>query len=439
MNTPIEAAASWRTVKTPQPAPVPAVAPLVPNAIAAPRHEKKEHLETDGRQRAATLENVVTVLQHESAPSIAYDVFQDTTMIADRNGVYRRIVDEDRGALRLTLGRGGFKPVPDEIMKTAISLVARDRQFDSAIRWAGSLVWDGVRRIDEAMPRYFATSDTPYTRAVGAYLFTALAGRALVPGIQADMAVILVGAQGTRKTSAVRALAPFPGAFGEIDLNRRDDDLARRLRGKLVVEWSEMRGLAGRDLDEIKAWLSRRREEWIEKHKEHAHTFERRCIVIGTANRRELLHDETGERRMLPVNVGPIEPDAIERDRAQLWAEGVARFRAGGIEWATAEELARTEHGQFKVYDEWETAVLRWLAALPLPALGEAPSPVPNGERPFVLLDLFRSALRMEPRDVSSRETRRIRKILRRIGYEAKTIGSGADSARRWRRVSSDA
>jgi predicted P-loop ATPase len=68
-------------------------------------------------------------------------------------------------------------------------------------------------------------------------MWTALAGRVLEPGVKADMVPILVGPQGCGKSSGVEALSPDPAFFTEISFAREDDDdLARKMRGRLVAE-----------------------------------------------------------------------------------------------------------------------------------------------------------------------------------------------------------
>lgn len=91
-----------------------------------------------------------------------------------------------------------------------VLLAADEQPFDSAITWLNGLEWDGVPRIECFYHTHFGTADTPYTRAVSMYMWTALAGRVLEPGIKADMVPILVGPQGCGKSSGVEALSPDP-------------------------------------------------------------------------------------------------------------------------------------------------------------------------------------------------------------------------------------
>lgn len=429
-------AGSGLTLDTPQIDAIqsaPAALPMPP-LVQADRIDGQVYRETDGRQRAATVENVIAAIGPESGLRIVYDAFQDSIMLGEPGGNnrFRAFADVDYVRLRAQLGKGGFKPVPAEIMRSAVMSVAADHEFDSATSYVEALVWDGVHRIDSAMNRYFGCQHTPYTAAVGAYLFTALAGRALVHPLQADMAVILVGLQGARKTSAISALAPTPRAFGTVNLSRSDDDLARRLRGKLVVEWAEMRGLAGRDQEGIKDWMSRRTEQWTPKYKEFDTYFDRRCIVVGTANTTELLDDDTGERRWLPVVAGAADVDALERDRNQLWAEGAARFKANGVEWQHAEELARPEHAHFKVEDPWSELVALWLESTPIPRFGEKIEEIPNKDLPIATHVVATDAIGLRKSDISEREKKRIAKILRSFGYERQNFRIGKSVLKRW-------
>lgn len=373
----------------------------------------------------ATIQNVSGALRSaEGGTSLAYDTFLDTAVFAGEGGKMSPVDDLAQIRLREQFGLRGFKPIGAEMMRDAIYLVSRERQIDSAVAWAESLRWDGIPRIDTCMREYFGAPDTPYARAVGAYLWTALAGRCLAPGCQADMALILVDpSQGTRKTSAVAALAPWPDAFAEADLNRIDhDDSKRLLRGKLVIELSELKGLSGRDHESIKSWVSRRTEEWIEKYERGRTRFARRCILIGTSNREDLLSDPTGNRRWLPIHTGRLDADALARDRDQLWAEGIARWRASGIAWQAAQDLAKAEHARFEEVDDRDSAVAEWLAR---PEREGGP-----GDRYFPSLWVWVRALGGQSTSYGKREQMVVAKLLKSNGC----VRNRDTSLRTWKR-----
>lgn len=388
----------------------------------------------------ATLPNVVeTLASEQTLLKFGWDEFYGCQMIAESaQHPWRRLANEDPPRLRWMMEKRGFKPIGPEIMKSALAIVCADNRFDSARQWAQGLRWDGVKRVETALCRYYGCADTPYTRAVSAYMFSALAGRAVEPGCQADMVPVLVGLQGAKKTTAVRTLAPIPDSFLAIDLSKRDDDLSRRLRGKLVAEWPELRGLAGRDVQAVRAWITTRRESWVEKYETVERTFGRRFIVIGTANEEEFLDDAEGERRWLPVRVGlTIDVEGLERDRDQLWAEGVAMFMDGGVRWRDAETLARAEHDGFKVSDEWTPLVEKWLQGVATAALqgdpqAEAVTGRPRGDDPFTILDVARHCLHVPSDRVDRRVQLRIGKILRALGFAKTQIRMGPAVVKRW-------
>lgn len=286
--------------------------------------------------------------------------------------VPRVLEPEDSIELREYLQIRGFKPIAEATMQDALARRAREFAHDSAVDWGNRLVWDGVPRIDTFAVRYWGAADMPYSRAVGAYCWTALAGRLMHPGVKADMAPILVGGQGVGKSTAVMSMAPSPDHFGELDFERDEVDLIRQLRGKLLLEMPELRGMRGKDQRALKSFVARAVDEWVPKYLEDTTRLPRRCLFIGTTNESEFLDDPTGERRWLPIEVGALDIDAIMRDCEQLWAEGIVRFQANGVEWQQAQDLARDEHHKFKELDPWTGPVEAFLAKNPGPVTSEA-------------------------------------------------------------------
>ena len=143
--------------------------------------------------------------------------------------------------------REGFKTFGVDTLRASVLHAAKRMAMDSAKVWLSRKGWDGVPRVETFLKDRFGVDDTPYTRAVSRYIWTAHAGRIIHPGVQADMAPVYVGAQGSRKTTAIKAMSPADDFYCEINLKARDDDLSRKLRGKLVGELEELRGLNSRE------------------------------------------------------------------------------------------------------------------------------------------------------------------------------------------------
>lgn len=370
----------------------------------------------DGKGKIeASIENVAMAVRRPDVcgMEIRFDQFRDEIMFATPGRQdWRPFRDADYARLRITLERGNFKPIGRELIRDVVLLVADESPFDSAIMWLDGLKWDGVPRVENFMRDYFGAADSAYNKAVSNYLWTALAGRVMVPGIKADMVPILVGKQGVTKSSSVSSLVPSHEFFTEISFNEPDDNLARKMRGRLVAEIGELRGLHTRELESIKAFITRQYENWVPKYREFAVQFPRRLIFIGTTNKDEFLADETGNRRWLPVLTPAANVDAVRRDRDQLWAEGRELFGIFGVMYQDAESLAEPAHKAHTITDPWAEDVARWLDE-PDALTGEKPR-----NREFLRTsDILREALRIESRAISRKEEMRAADALRNCGF----------------------
>jgi len=372
----------------------------------------------------ATVGNIMAALHRPDLCGwrIALDTFADSVMLATPGrDDWRPLTDNDYTRIRARLASPAaparFHEIGRELMRDALHEAADAQRFDSAQLWIDSLpAHDGVSRVDTFLHDRFNVPDTPYARAVSRYIWTALAGRVLDPGCKVDMVPVLVGPQGAGKSTAVLALVPHHDFFVEINMHAKDDDLARSMRGKIVGELCELRGFAGRNAEDLKAWVTRCHEEWTPKYRERATKYARRLVLIGTTNDPVFLSDDSGHRRWLPVDVGAIDVPSIERDRAQLWAEARDLFGLVGVDWAGAERLAAVEHDRFTVQDSWTDHVAAWLDTPDID--GTKPS-----ERSFLRVsEVGTEALNMNPQGMRRSEEMRIGKVLRALGYERRKL-----------------
>lgn len=373
------------------------------------RNRQGEILATVGNLQMALLRADVSEVH------IGYDAFNDEIMLAPfKSKDWRNFTDADYVRLRIRLEGGGFKPIGRELMRDVVALVAEDNRFDSAQMWLNDLKWDGVPRIEGFWSRYFNAEQSDYIRSCGLYIWTAMAGRVLQPGVKTDMVPILVGEQGVGKSTGVAAMVPGEEHFMEVKLDDQETEMARRMRGKLVGEIGELRGLHSREIEHVKAFVTRTHEEWVPKYKEFSIKFPRRLVFIGTTNNDEFLADETGNRRWLPIRVGETDLEALRRDRDQLWAEGAARFAEGGVQFKDAQELAQEVHGEHTITDPWEEPVRAWLMEMSFGAVGE---PQPNSETLFKIGSLMQGALGFDARQLARKDELRVGRVLRKLGY----------------------
>lgn len=344
-----------------------------------------------------------------------------------------------------------FKQISREMVRDCVFKRARENQFDSGIHWIKAAKWDGVPRVERFFLDYFGLDDTPYHRAAALYLWTALAGRMLVPGVKADMVIVLVGDQGLRKSTAIESLAPHEDMFTEISFHEKEDDLSRKLRGKAVAEIGELRGLGTKDQDGIKAFITRRRESWVPKFKEFETRFQRRCVFIASTNEGQFLADTTGNRRWVPLYcMSQIDTEGIAAIRDQLWAEGAVLYQQTGVQWQKAQELAVAEHERYEHTDSWVGLVRDYIAREDMPesepenGVPESADTVTEGvpartvsKGDFVITsvttrELLVGALRFEPKQIAKKDEMHMASVLKKLGFQRVQKRIGDDRVFVW-------
>lgn len=360
-------------------------------------------------------------------------------MQASRPGQWQKFVDEHYTELKLRLESGtqGFLNINRDELKHCIKYVGKRDEFDTAQVWLNALEWDGVPRIGKFLHQYLGTKGSEYTRAVSKYVWTALAGRILKPGVKADMVPVLVGAQGRRKSTAIAALVPdLEGQFCEINFHESDENIARKLRGVLTVEIAELQGLGTKEEESIKAFLTRSQEKWVPKYQEFATEYPRRCVFFGTTNNQHFLADTTRNRRWLPFEIGQIDIEKIKQDRDLLWAEGAHVFKSGGVSFKDAEKLAVEEHQKFMVSHPWQDHIASWLAS---PSSDfedlESDELKVNADRDFIpTSEILEKALNLKAQSHSS-NGRTLSKIMKCLGYEDTRSHLNGVQVRGWKKL----
>lgn len=217
--------------------------------------------------------------------------------------------------------------VPISLVEAHILDIAVENSYNPIAEYLESLTWDGVPRVDTVFPAYFGAEDSDHVRRVGAVLFISLVARGLIPGCQVDTTIILEGAQGTRKTSAVRLLAgPW---YSSMSSRVGDKDSRQMLTQSWILEFGELIALRNSDADTLKHFISEVHDKFRLPFARSIEIFLRTCVFIGTTNDEAYLTDITGNRRFLPIRCGQIDTDALQRDKDQIFAEAVTRFKNG--------------------------------------------------------------------------------------------------------------
>jgi len=252
-----------------------------------------------------------------------------------------------------------FDPKTDAV-KDAVFLLANRDKFNPVRDYLDALEWDGMPRIDTWLTTYSGAEDTPFVRAVGAILLTAMVRRVRRPGCKFDEIVVLEGEQGTERSTALSVLAVRPEWFTDsVRLNMKDKEVIEQLQGKWIVEIAELGGMKKAEVEHVKALASRTHDRARLSYDKLTTEAPRQCVFVATTNESEYLRDQTGNRRFWPVRCVKFDLKMLMRDRDQLLAEAAMR-EAAGANIRLPEELwaAAAEQQQERTVEE------PWIAAL---------------------------------------------------------------------------
>jgi putative DNA primase/helicase len=243
-----------------------------------------------------------------------------------------------------------------------VERISRDAAYHPVREYLAAQEWDGVARLDTWLETYLGASGPPiYVRAVGPKFLISAVARVMEPGCQADHCLVLEGEQGTGKSSAAAILGAPWVADTLPDVTSKD--AALQLDGLWIVELAELAATRGREVEHVKAFLSRRTDRYRPPYGRRAVDVPRQCVFVATTNEAHYLKDPTGNRRYWPIRCGTINRDGLRADRNQLWAEAFARYQAGAIWYLTGAEVdaATGEQRDRVLVTELESAVAEYL------------------------------------------------------------------------------
>jgi predicted P-loop ATPase len=277
-----------------------------------------------------------------------------------------------------------------------------------------ALEWDSKRRMPTWLRDYLgADGDDNYLGSIGSMFLIAMVARIFEPGCKCDYMLVLEGDQGVMKSLACKVLAGeayFSDDLGDI----AHKDAKQHLRGKWLVEESELANFSRAATEKLKAFISRTHEKYRPPYARAEVEEPRQCVIVGTTNKDDYNKDETGARRLWPVKlVGRINIEALKRDRDQLLAEAVDAYREGKPWWPDPDfeaKFIKPEQDARRAVDAWEPIIRKWLDEKLAKATLMEPAKV-------TVMDVATGALEMELGRVGTFDQNRIKTCMLLIGW----------------------
>ena len=285
----------------------------------------------------STINNFVTILKHDPHfSSVRYNILsgrpenvsgnvreqwsnaKDSEIrayVEARYGILNASKLDD--AFRIFLQERAYNPVLEEIQKTA---------------------WDGKPRCERFFIEHLGAADTPYTRECARLLFAGGINRIVSPGSKFDCVIVLIGAQGSGKSTICSWLALHDDFYTSCKTIAGKEGY-EAIEGKWLVELEELLAVlanekGGQKVEETaKAFLSTRSDYYRKSYDRRPEDNPRCCIFIGTTNRDTFLTDKTGNRRWYPVRCSFRAGDIydheaeIKAEIRQAWAEMLSAYR----------------------------------------------------------------------------------------------------------------
>jgi len=311
------------------------------------------------------LHNVVTILSTDPRwiGKIRYNSFKQRIEIDSSS-----ITDTTSTAMRLWLYRAYGLQVAKDMMVDAIEHVAQQNQYHPVQQYLLDQHWDGVQRLNTWLHRLMGADNTPLNAEIGTRWLVQGVARILTAGAQTDGCLILQGAQGIGKSSALRILARraewYRDSFIDIRTGR---DAYSKLAGVWIYEFPELESTRGRDNNSVKAFLTQHTDTYRPAYARYEQEVPRQVIFAGTTNDIEILNDPTGSRRYWIVKCGVCHFDKLRAEADQLWAEAVHIYNTWSdptrwawlLDPAVSDDMAEV-HAEHQQVDTWAEYITSW-------------------------------------------------------------------------------
>ena len=269
-------------------------------------NEMLEH--TDKGRTKQTIRNCVTVLQNDPVLKKAIkrnelsgrmDIVKEVPW--ERRSESLTVTDTDDSNLKMYL-EDNYEITSERVIKKGVDIVSNENKYHPIRDYLESLMWDGVPRIENLLPRFLGAEKNSYTTGVMKMHMLAAISRIYEPGIKYDIMLCLVGSQGAGKSTFFKYLAINDDWFSDNLDHLDDENIYRKLQNHWIIEMGEMKAtVTAKNIEQIKSFLSRQKETYKVPYEVYPEDRPRQCVFCGTSNDLNFLPlDRTGNRTICP-------------------------------------------------------------------------------------------------------------------------------------------
>jgi predicted P-loop ATPase len=171
--------------------------------------------------------------------------------------VPKPVEDVDVTAIQEWLQLNGLPLIGTDTVHRAIDRRAHECSFHPVRAYLDRLQWDGKPRIRQWLANYLGVQPSDYAAGIGQMFLVMTVARIYQPGCQVDYMLILEGPQGGYKSGACKILAGEWFSDQLPDIATGGKDVSQHLRGKWIIEISELQAMSRAESAQLKSFISR--------------------------------------------------------------------------------------------------------------------------------------------------------------------------------------
>jgi len=341
-------------------------------------------------------------------------------------------MDLDLMTTKLACENGVF--IPEQRVKAAIQYAAALNSYCPIKSYLDKCVANAKPHADwDRIGEIYLGNNHPLATMTMKRMMIGAVARGYDPGCTMSWLPILVGAQGVGKSMFARNLVPEK-LFSEITTPLETLTKEQyRLHVAWILELPEVDNYFNvKNIENFKNLITARVDETRYPYASLPTKLARRFVMIGTTNRNQFLVDSTGNRRFVPLEIGPgfqVPWKQLAQERDSLWAAAVIDYRNNEHYEFSSGEIAQisTYIQEFGDPDPWLDKICTFIAL----------------RIETTTAQILTEALDIDTRQQGRHESRRVADVLQTMGWRRQNTSKKDANGKRkgvrvWRRSPDD-